>query len=332
MEDKYNFRQIILSSVEQLKIKQDFFNELQIARRPFSQVALCGMGGSALAGDFFNYFRNFAPLKLALPFFVHRDYGLPPNIKPDDLIVCVSYSGNTEETLSVFYEAQKQNIEIAAITANGRLAQLCQAQKIPWVKIHNAQIPPRCSLGYQLNALVKIFMAYGLLTYSAQNEIEEMPDKINPAQMENEMKLLCPKMANKIPVIYSSRPNEILAKIFKIKINENSKIPAFFNVFPELNHNEMVGWTKNLGPFYFIFLRDANDPPSIKERFDLTTRILNDLGLSVTQLTLRGENPLIKLFRTSIMADWLSYHLALFYGFDPTPVVLVEEFKRLLKN
>jgi glucose/mannose-6-phosphate isomerase len=175
-------------------------------------------------------------------------------------------------------------------------------------------------------------MAYGLLAPFAQHEIQALVEKINPTEIENQAKLLCQKLINKIPVIYASEKNAIMAKLWKINFNENTKIPAFYNVFPELNHNEMVGFTKNLGPFSFLFLSESEDLVEIKNRMKLTAKIFGERHLPVDFIEIKGSSPLEKLFYAQIMGNWVSYHLALFYGIDPTPVEMVEEFKKRLKS
>jgi len=144
--------------------------------------------------------------------------------------------------------------------------------------------------------------------------------------------MLCAKLNHKIPVIYSSQDNRLLAKLWKISLNENAKIPAFFNFFPELNHNEMVGWTKNLGSFHLLFLKDKDDLPRIKKRMEFTADLLKRQNLPLDFVEIEGQNPLEKIFWAVSFGDWLSYHLALFYGVDPTPVTMVEELKKRLKE
>ncbi|HCX27827.1 MAG TPA: bifunctional phosphoglucose/phosphomannose isomerase [Candidatus Portnoybacteria bacterium] len=331
--DKSNFRDIILNSVNQLTADLEFFNQLQLARRPFNKVIFCGMGGSAFIGDFLVYFKkqNYIPLSLNLPIVAHRSYDLPPETDDDSLIICSSYSGNTEEAISSFQKAKQMGLEITGITCGGQLADLFQRNKTPWVKIPRNDLPPRCSLGYQLAALIKILMAYGLLPASAQNELVSLAENLKPENLESEAKNLSATLLNKIPVIYVSDNNQTLARLWKIKFNENAKVPSFYNSFPELNHNEMVGWTKMAGLFSFLFLSDVNDLPPIKKRMDLTAELLKRNGAAVSFVKLGGAGALAKIFWASVFGDWLSYYLALNLGIDPTPVQMVEEFKKMLK-
>lgn len=330
--DKSNLRETILNFPQQLKAPLDFFNQLNFSRRPFNKIILCGMGGSALAGDLFNYFKmqGSAPFCLNQPLLLHRSYGLPAGCDQNTLIICASHSGNTEETISSFDTALQNNLAVAGLVSDGRLAEIFQERKIPWVKIPDGKIPPRYSLGYQLTALVQIFVAYGLLPQNTQTALSLAAKTIKPNSLEKEANIFCQKLINKIPVIYSSRENLALARIWKIKFNENTKIPAFFNFFPELNHNEMNGWEKTLGPFIFLLLRDKNDQPRLKKRMELTGQILKELGWPVEFIEIKDGDALEKLLWVLAYGDWLSYYLALFYGVDPTPVGLVEELKKRL--
>ena len=333
--DKSNLKEVILDSVNQLEVELEFFNQLNINRRSFSKVILCGMGGSNLIGDMLAFFKinNFSPLTVTLPLLSHRSYGLPAEADRDTLVICVSYSGNTEESLSAYQVAKQAGLEIAGIASGGKLTELLQKEKHPWIKIARDDIPPRFSLGYQLAALTKLLMSYGLLPPFALQELAAIPDKIKPAQIENEAKLLCHKLNHRIPIIYCSDQNHAIAHIWKIKFNENAKIPAFWNVFPELNHNEMNGWSRPLGPFHFLFLRDPDDLPRIQKRADLTAEILKQNSLPVDFVKMPTfSNPAEKLFWMLAFGDWLSYHLALFYGIDPAPVDMVEEFKKRLNE
>jgi len=147
--------------------------------------------------------------------------------------------------------------------------------------------------------------------------LNEAADKIQPIEIEKEVEPLIQKLFNKIPIVYSSQNNAALAKIIKIKFNEDAKIPSFFNYFPELNHNEMTGWEKPVGPFHFLLLADDDDHIRTKKRMSITAELLKKLE---------------KMFWSLTFGDWLAYKLAMAYGIDPTPVNLVEELKAQMKD
>jgi len=229
--DKSNLREVIFNSLRQLNADLEFFNQLNISRRPFDKIILCGMGGSALMGDLFSFFKDnhYVPLMIRLPIVIHRSYELPDDISHNSLVICVSYSGNTEETISAYEAATKNNLEVAGIASGGKLAELLQKNRNPWIRLTSDCLQPRLSLGYQLVAMIKIFMGYGFLSPFALNEVSELAQKIKTGQIENEAKLYCNRLNHKIPIIYSSDKNQAIARIWKIKFNENTKIPAFFN-------------------------------------------------------------------------------------------------------
>ena len=143
------------------------------------------------------------------------------------------------------------------------------------------------------------------------------------------------KLVNKVPLVYASNKFKCLARIWKIKFNENSKIPAFYNYFPELNHNEMVGFTqinKKNNAFHVIILRDKNDHLRSLKRMKFFANLMKTKGIEVDFIEIKNGDLLFKIFSTLLLGDWVSYYLALEYKVDPTPVKIVEEFKKKLKG
>ena len=135
------------------------------------------------------------------------------------------------------------------------------------------------------------------------------------------------EIAGKTPVIYGTTRFKSLAMIWKIMFNENAKTPAFWNFFPELNHNEMIGFTKPQGKFHLIVLRDRDIDPRISKRMEITTNILKKYGTDSTIVDMPEDGMLFRIFATLQIGCWASYYLALKYEIDPTPVEMVEEFK-----
>ena len=326
-------RQIILDFPKQFKIGLQQAKKIKI-KGDFEKIFICGMGGSALAGEILKMYFEYAKIKT--PLFLHRDYLLPFQAGRKDLIFAISYSGNTEETISSFKEALKRKLNVVAITSGGKIAELCQKNRIPLVLIPGG-IPPRMALGYLVGALFQILINCQIIPDISEN-ILKLEKKLEPKKLENKGKRLAQRLKSKIPLIYASFFNFPLAKIWKIKFNENSKIPAFANFFPELNHNEMVGFSeiKNLKlkiqNFHLLIIRDQTDHPRILKRMDLTAEILKKRGVKVENIYLKRGNFFKKIFSNLLLADWTSYYLALNYEIDPMPVKIVEEFKKLMEN
>jgi glucose/mannose-6-phosphate isomerase len=189
------------------------------------------------------------------------------------------------------------------------------------------------ALGLGLRAISKLLGPHGMC-----DELSTYSRIIKPENLEEEGKKLASSLQNKVPIIYASTRNKSVVQNWKIKFNETGKIPAFFNIFPELNHNEMTGFdvipeTKKLSSqFHFIFLRDERDDSRTKKRMDVCEKLYKDRGLEVASLPFRGETVLECILNSLLLADWTSYHLALFYGVDSENVPMVEEFKKLIEK
>ena len=215
---------------------------------------------------------------------------------------------------------------------------LAKKHNLPLVKIP-VGIQPRCATGYFFSALLTI-LAKADLAKDFSQDIQETSKKLQDLKdsLEKEGKTLAKKLAKKIPIVYASGFMKTLsiARIWKIKFNENSKIPAFYNYFPELNHNEMVGYAglkkldiKNL---HTIILQDSSDHPRNVKRMALTANLIKKSGAKVEIINIKEGSPLFKIFSSLLLGDWVSYYLALQYKVDPTPVAMVEEFKKMMQE
>ncbi|MDO8424608.1 MAG: bifunctional phosphoglucose/phosphomannose isomerase [bacterium] len=318
-----NFRKIILESPRQITVGLKAGNNVKVPGKFRNGVIICGMGGSALPGSILSFFLEEA--RISLPLRIHRDYLLPEIADKNHLIVCISYSGNTEETLSAFKEALKKKLPLAAIASGGELSALCQENKIPFAKIPSG-IPPRMALGYQFAALVKILANSNLIPSSSLNELIRLGKKLRTGATEAAGKKLAEKISQKFPVIYSSGKNKVLARIWKINFNENSKTPSFSNVFPELSHNELAGWTCSPKDFQIIILKDGSDEKNILRRMTSTAEILKKLGVAVEFVEIKGRN-LEKIFNGILLGNWASYYLALKKKINPFEIKIIEDLK-----
>ena len=288
------------------------------------------MGGSNLASGI---------LKKALThrlIIEHRDYGLPnfpEALLQQCLVIVSSYSGNTEEALDAFDSALELGLPLAAVSVGGRLIEKAKTQGVPYVQIPDTGLQPRSALGFSLLALLKLLGEEAVL-----RETEGLQYQLKPQDWEASAKDLALKIKDKVPIIYASLSNLAIAHIWKVTFNETGKIPAFYNVFPELNHNEMAsfGATPQSQPlaekFHFIFLKDEDDDPRIAKRLDKCQKIYGDRGLPVTVLNLEGQSLLDKIFNSAILSAWTAYYTAELYGADPETMPLVEEFKKLIRE
>ncbi len=289
-------------------------------------LVVAGMGGSQWSMEF---------LKMrfpGLPFIAHRDYGLPELpafLAEHALVVASSYSGETEETISACDEARMRQFPLAVIAKGGKLLELARAHTIPYVELPDTGIQPRMATGLLVRALLKLLGKEEELA-----ETSRLADILKPLEYEEQGKALAEKLRGFVPLIYASVKNAPITYAWKIKFNETGKIPAFANVFPELNHNEMTSfdWVEKNKPlserFRFVFLEDSSDHEKIKKRMAACKELFHEHNFFVETVRLEGETPFEKIFRSLLLADWASLYTAEGYGAEPEQVPLVEEFKK----
>ncbi len=296
--------------------------------KAFGQVVVGGMGGSHLSADLLT------ALEVEIPLTIHRNYGLPfytEAQRNETLYIASSYSGNTEETVDFAHTAFEKGLNLAILAVGGKLIEFAKKNKIPHIVLPDTGIQPRSALGFSLLALVTLLGNKKLLA-----ELNTLAKKLDSEALYEKGKALAEKLSGFTPVIYASEKNASIAYNWKIKMNETGKIPAFFNVFPELNHNEMTGYdrkgkTKDLSEkFCFVFLSDDADHSQNRKRFEVTKRLYEDRGLIVHVLPLTGTTRSEKIFGSLLLADWVAYNTALSYGVEPEQVPMVEEFKKLI--
>lgn len=285
------------------------------------RIIVAGMGGSAFAGD---VIKAIASDEIEVS--VVRDYSIPKNSNEKTLVFVVSYSGNTEETLSAFEDAINKKCKIIGISSGGKLEELCRKNKVPFVKVPSG-IQPRCALGY-LSIPMLVILQENKIVQNLELELIDK-DLQNPSIKTKGLEI-AKLLGTKIPLIYSSEKLKCLSYGWKTRINENSKIHAFSNQIPELNHNELVGYTNKIGSFCTIILVDKDDNPFIKKRFFATKSSIEKLGGECILLETMGSNRASRIFSALHLGDWVSYYLALEYGIDPQPVEVIENFKKEL--
>lgn len=292
----------------------------------FEKFVVCGMGGSALGALLVK--RIVPEIELV----VHRDYGLPEsNDLPSRLIILNSYSGNTEEVLGAYEEAKKHSFRMLVISIGGELLKRAQKDGIPHIQMPDWRLQPRVAIALNLVALLK---AMG--QENAIAEAKQFAHNFDPAKLEDEGRVIADSMQNKLPLIYASTKNFVLAYIWKITLNETGKTPAFCNIFPELNHNEIEGFSSQygsnemLGKFSFIVLKDPGDHPKIQKRMGVLEKILRERGFFVNVIALSEKSDLEKIFSSIVLAEWAGYHLAKLSNTDPDATPLIDEFKKMI--
>ncbi|MFN3690347.1 MAG: bifunctional phosphoglucose/phosphomannose isomerase, partial [Fimbriimonadales bacterium] len=298
------------------------------------QVLVCGMGGSAIGGD---YLRALFEEYGNLPVQVIRDYYLPHSVDAHTLVFAVSYSGNTEETLACYHQARERNAMILAVSSGGALQQHAHADGIPHVLVPGGQ-PPRTALGYLFIPLMRLSERLGLLPDLSQPYAQmlkrlvqtrdalsvEVPYAQNPA------KQLAHALHRRIPLIYGSGgARATVAMRWKGQINENAKQHAFAYTFPELNHNEILGWVKaseQAHNWSVVVLRDPDESAKIRTRIEVTRRLVGERA-NWHELTADGATQLERLMHLTYFGDFVSLYLAFLNGVDPENIDYINILK-----
>jgi glucose/mannose-6-phosphate isomerase len=300
-------------------------------------IIVAGMGGSAIGGELL---KDWACNKVQVPIEVSRAYALPAYANEKSLVLVVSYSGETEESLSAFLDAVKRNCTIFCVSSGGSLLEFAEKLKVPYLHVPSG-MPPRAALPYLFVPLIKLLEkmkmvsrvsedlseAITLLTRISDENAPQKPVKGNFA------KTLALGINGTVPVVYGFGIYRGVAQRFKQQFNENSKVPSKWEFFSELNHNEIMGWEKagKLAKcFSIMFIRDKNEPDEIRNRIE-TTKVLMQPTSKGFEVWSRGSSALAKMLSTVCVGDFTSVYLAVLRNVDPTPVSSIALLKEKMK-
>jgi glucose/mannose-6-phosphate isomerase len=285
------------------------------------------MGGSAIVGDLL---KELLRDSLAIQIDVSREYHLPAYADEKTLVFCVSYSGNTEETLSQFVDAIKAGCKIISITSNGKLIEWSRKLNLPVVKIPQGY-PPRASLPYLLFPIIVYLQNLGLVDF--KHDIKESVDVIKSISDKRYLDVIAGSLLDKQLVVYASHPFTTVARRMKTQLNENAKIPARFDVFPELKHNEIVGYQNNIlnNNLSIIFLRDKTESKEVKTQIEITKQLLSN-KTKIFEIWSLGKSKLAKMLTVLYQTDYLSVKLAELYRVEIKSTPSIEYMKNELRK
>ena len=298
------------------------------------RVIILGMGGSAIGGDLV---RSLAESEAGIPILIHRDYGLPAFVNDRTLVIASSYSGNTEETLSAFEPALKTGAKKLAITTGGKLQTMAEENNIPVFKI-NYKAQPRAALGFSFLPTLGVLQKLGFLSDKSADVaetvsiLEELSARINEKAplAGNPAKQLAQRLHGCLTVIYGAGILAEVAHRWKTQINENSKAWAFYEVFPELNHNATVGYPfppELASRIKVVLLRSPSLNKRVQLRYQVTCELLDRAGIAHEFADSEGGSLLSQMMSTVMMGDYASYYLAILYRVDPSPVEVITYLK-----
>jgi glucose/mannose-6-phosphate isomerase len=300
-------------------------------------VVVLGMGGSGVSGD---VVRSVVEPRLPIPFRVEKGYGpLPSWVGRTSLVFAVSYSGNTEETLSAATDALERGARLVTVATGGALAEMAEDHGLSHVAIPPG-LQPRSALGLLTLPLLAVLDRMELVP-PLEEDVEEAIDVLDgiagrchrksPAH-DNPAKSLAGRLVGKIPLVYGGHGlGATAAYRFKCDLNEYAKTPAFWNELPELNHNEIESWqAEATRDFGLVMLRDRDENTAISRRFDITKELIGAPGADAWEVMSEGRSVLARLLSLLLVTQLAAIYLALARGIDPGPVEVLERLKQKL--
>jgi len=309
--------------------------QLPPAHGDVRNITVAGMGGSAIGGDLA---AALLADELKVPMSVHRDYGLPAYVGRDSLVIASSYSGNTEESLSAFEEAQRRGARVLVLTTGGKIADLARAARYPVITFsYPAQ--PRAALGYSLGLVLGSLARLGFVRDlsadidAALADLARLEERVHEGARTNDAKKLAIELFGRIIFAYGGGVMGVMARRVKGQWNENAKNWAAFDVLPELNHNAVVGFPYPdiaRDALTVLLLRSDRDNPRHKLRFDVTRELLDRAGVPHKTLQFTGSSLLSEVLQLTLFTDYVSFYVALLNGADPTQVKSIDYLKERL--
>jgi glucose/mannose-6-phosphate isomerase len=288
-------------------------------------LVVCGMGGSAIGGDLAAVaFGN----RLSRPLTTERGYELPSCTLPDQAVLCSSYSGDTEETIACYEAAEALGARRIVATTGGELAELARRDGVPVVGLPSG-LQPRAAVGYLFTVAAEVAALVGAAP-GIRTEIDSSAAHLREASggLVDAAAELAARLEGSIPVIYGADLTIPVAVRWKTQINENAKLPAFTAELPEADHNEIVGWQgAGEGSLSAVFLGDRDQHPRVRQRIELTAKLVEPAASVVAQVETEGESRTERLLWAVMLGDLVSIHLAARRGVDPSPIEAIDRLK-----
>ena len=318
------------------KLVQNFTNQLKEAKQiadkaiiskgsSIANVVITGLGGSGIGATILlELISDSCPV----PIIVNKDYFLPAFVSENTLVIVSSYSGNTEETLSAMQQAISKKAQIACVTSGGKVLEIAKQQQFDFIEIPSGN-PPRSCIGYSLIQLIKLLSVKGLAPVSLFTDLEKailLLEKENEA-IKKEAQIIAEKLTNKLAVIYSLGICEGVVVRFRQQINENSKQLCWHHTFPEMNHNELVGWTTKNDNLVVVVFRSSFDFERTNKRYEISKSVFEKYSNSVIEIIAKGESKLEHFLYLINIGDWISCYIADIRQIDPVEVKIIDHLK-----
>jgi glucose/mannose-6-phosphate isomerase len=288
-------------------------------------VVVCGMGGSGIGGKIVS---QWVYEDLSIPFTLVNDYVLPYFVNEYTLVIASSYSGNTEETLSAVEDGLNKNAHVIAICSGGKLENLAKEKGFDAIIVPGGN-PPRSALAFSLVQLVSIFEKLELVTirYSAQLAKSAQLIVANSEDIHTQAKAIAAFLKGKMPIIYATTLYEGVAVRARQQFNENSKVLCWHHVIPEMNHNELVGWTGGNANFASLFLVNGDMFDRNAFRLNISKEVMEEKGAKTVMVSAKGESRVEESMYFIHLIDWSSWYLSELYVVDPIAIPVIDYLK-----
>lgn len=314
---------------KQLKAAMEIGQQAKFTKHPLAlhHIVVLGMGGSGIGGEFVS---EFIQATCSVPMLACKGYVLPAYVGKHSLVIVSSYSGNTEETINTFQQAQERGAKIVCISSGGKLIELAKELKLDYIQVPNIGQPPRTCLGYSLVQQLYILNFFGFAPDSCLDDLKKAIVLLEEKQalIQSTAKQLTRRLEGRFPVIYATERMQAVALRFRQQLNENTKILAVHHVIPEMNHNELVGWTKQPGNYGVIIFRSKDDHKRNQKRIAINKEIMGEVTEVILEVDCLGESLIEQALYGVHIGDWISYELANIRGVDAIEVNVID----LLKN
>ena len=305
--------------------------------RPGSDVRNIVIAGMGTSGASANLVESLTYGRIAIPITVCKSYDIPQFVSPHTLFIACSYSGDAEETVSAMNKALLKRAQVIAVASGGKLLEISEANNFYAIRLPAGSDSPRAMLPYDIITLLFILYHTNLIGAAFIKETENAIEFLNRGEkgIQSEAELIAKKLRGRLPVIYCDGRLHAMALRFQQQLNENSKQLAHVNTFPEMNHNELVGWSfpeNLLSMLQPIYLYSDHDHERVERRMEICREVFEKKSNPIIDIVGQGASLLEQYFYLIHLTDWVSYFLALENGIDPDPVEPVLSLKRDLQK
>jgi glucose/mannose-6-phosphate isomerase len=322
---------LVESFTEQLKRAKEIADKAVISKSGNIQnIIVTGLGGSGIGGTILN---ELVSDSCSVPIIVNKDYFLPAFANPNTLLIVSSYSGNTEETVQVMNEAISKKVQIACVTSGGKVLELAKQHQFDFIEIPGGN-PPRSCIGYSLVQLIQILIAKGFADKKLMSDLDKSIELLSKEKenIKTEATSIAKKLNGQLTVIYSLGTCEGVSVRFRQQINENSKALCWHHVFPEMNHNELVGWTTENKNLTVVTFHTSFDYNRTQKRYEVCKPIFQKYAKEVIDIKAKGDSKLEQFLYLIHIGDWISCYIADIRGVDAVEVNVINHLKQELSK